>query len=193
MSVAREIAFPSRPEAQATAIPGVEVLRLEPLRDARGVLVEMCRSSWVEPEEPVQWNAITNVPGALRGMHWHLDHLDYLSVVHGELLVALVDLRVGSPSEHVVELLTLQADPPSAAVIPAGVAHGFYSAGDSVVMYGVSAYWDGEDEWGVRFDDPALGIPWPVDPVDVILSDRDEAFPLLVDAGPRLAWGGSRP
>jgi dTDP-4-dehydrorhamnose 3,5-epimerase len=192
MSVAGEVVSPSRPEARPTAIPGAEILRLEPVRDPRGVLVEMCRSSWVEPEEPVQWNAITNVPGALRGMHWHLAHLDYLCVVHGELLVALVDLRIGSPAERVVELLTLRADPPSAAVIPAGVAHGFYSAGDSVVMYGVSRYWDGGDEWGVRFDDPELAIPWPVDPADVILSGRDEAFPLLVDAGPRLAWGGGR-
>ena len=192
MSIAGRLAAPGRPQARTTSIVGAEVLELEPLRDPRGMLVEMCRGSWVAPEEPLQWNAITNVPRALRGMHWHLEHLDYLSVVHGELLVALVDLRIGSPSEHVVELLTLRADPPSAAVVPAGVAHGFYSAGDSVVMYGVSRYWDGEDEWGVRFDDPALGIPWPVHPADVILSGRDATFPLLAEAGPRLAWGGAQ-
>src|SRR5688572_22560049 len=161
------------PVTEETSLLDVRILRLDSISDARGMLVEMCRETWVEPDSPVQWNAITNRPGALRGMHWHLGHLDYLSVVHGALLAAVVDLRVGSPTEGAAELVELQADPPNALVIPAGIAHGFFSPAHSVVMYGVSAYWDPDDELGVRYDDPGLGIPWPRAAFEATVSERD--------------------
>ena len=75
-------------------------------------------------------------------------------------------------------------------LIPPGVAHGFYSPGPTAVLYAVSSYWDQEDELGVAFDDPALGLTWPVARGDVILSERDATLPRLADAGAPPVWRG---
>src|SRR6185436_14600685 len=101
---------------------------------------------------------------------------------------AAVDLRIGSPTELHAELALLDADEPRAIVIPPGVGHGFFSAEASVVMYGVSKYWDPDDELGVRWDDPALGIPWPPEASAALVSGRDAGFPSLAEAGERLPW-----
>ena len=178
----------SRPRSVELPIPGVEVLELPTELDARGALVELCRATWVDPDTPVQWNAITNRPGSLRGVHWHNGHADFIAPVHGSILAAVVDLRVGSPSEGHAEVITLDADAPRAIVIAPGVGHGFFSAGASVVMYGVSEYWDPDDELGVRWDDPALGIPWPPEADGALVSGRDAGFPTLAEAGERLTW-----
>jgi dTDP-4-dehydrorhamnose 3,5-epimerase len=180
----------SRPRSIELPIAGVEVLDLPSEQDARGALVELCRASWVEPDEPVQWNAITNRPGSLRGVHWHNAHADFIAPVHGSVLVAAVDLRIGSPTEGRAELIVLDAAEPRAIMIPPGVGHGFFSAEASVVMYGVSAYWDPDDEFGVRWDDPALGIAWPAGTARALVSGRDAGFPTLPDAGQRLTWHG---
>jgi dTDP-4-dehydrorhamnose 3,5-epimerase len=178
-----------RPPAETGLIEGLELLSLPVERDARGSLVEVCRSSWVEPDEPLQWNAVTNRAGSLRGVHWHNHHADYIAVVHGRVVVAAVDLRIGSPTEAKAITAELSDEAPRGFFIPAGVGHGFYSPGKSVLMYGVSAYWDPADELGVRWDDPALGIPWPAEAAGTaILSGRDADFPSLAQAGPRLRW-----
>ena len=178
----------ARPQALELPISGVEVLELPRDEDPRGTLVELCRDVWIEPNEPVQWNAITNRPGTLRGLHWHNRHVDFIAPVYGSVLVAAVDLRIGSPTENRTEVTNLEAADPHAIVIPAGVAHGFFSLLESVVMYGVSAYWDPDDELGVRWDDPALGIPWPPEAARSVISERDASFPPLERAGPRLRW-----
>ena len=178
----------SRPRSIELPIAGVELLELPSEHDARGALVELCRASWVEPDEPVQWNAITNRPGSLRGVHWHNAHADFIAPVHGSVLVAAVDLRIGSPTERRAELVMLNAAEPRAIVIPPGVGHGFFSGEASVVMYGVSKYWDPDDELGVRWDDPALGIPWPPEASGAMVSGRDAGFPMLAEAGERLTW-----
>ena len=179
----------ARPPAEILTILGVQLLDLPAERDARGSLIELCRNSWVAPQEPVQWNAVRNRAGSLRGVHWHNRHADYLAVVHGRVLVAAVDLRVGSPTECEALVVELTVDAPRALFLPAGVGHGFYSPADSVLMYGVSAYWDPADELGVRWDDPALGIPWPPDAArHAIVSKRDSGFPPLAEAAPRPRW-----
>jgi dTDP-4-dehydrorhamnose 3,5-epimerase len=125
-------------------------------------------------------------------VHWHNRHADYIAVVHGRVAVAAVDLRIGSPTEGEALTVELSQDLPRGLFIPAGVGHGFYSFGESVLMYGVSAYWDPADELGVRWDDSALGIPWPTDAAgSAIVSDRDSSFPSLAEAGPRPRWIGS--
>ena len=55
-------------------------------------------------------------------------------------------------------------------------------------MYGVSKYWDPDDELGVRWDDPALGILWPPEASGALVSGRDAGFPMLAEAGERLTW-----
>jgi dTDP-4-dehydrorhamnose 3,5-epimerase len=175
------------PAARATKIPGAEILALSPQEDDRGSLTELIRDCWF-PDPPVQWNVVRSVARTLRGLHWHNDHHDLISVVAGRVLVALVDLRVGSPAEGAVELVDADAASPAAVWIPPGVAHGFLSLEDSVVMYGVTDYYDPADEFGVRFDDPALGISWPPIPDRIVLSARDAQFPTLTQAASRPVW-----
>jgi dTDP-4-dehydrorhamnose 3,5-epimerase len=178
----------NRPQASALSVVGLELLDLPVERDERGSLVELCRNAWIDGDHPVQWNAVTNRPGALRGVHWHNGHVDYLAPAHGRVLVAAVDLRMGSPSEGEALLVELDATRPQALIVPAGVGHGFYSADASVLMYGVSSYWDPEDELGVRWDDPALHIPWPPESAQAVVSARDASFPPLAEAGERPRW-----
>ena len=150
---------------------GVEIRRLEPHRDERGALVELFRETWGLTVAPVQWNAVRSDTNVLRGVHAHWRHEDYLTVVLGRATVGLYDLRQGSPTEGMADAIELVADSPAAIVIPTGVAHGFYFHEPSLHVYAVSHEWDPADELGCRWDDPALGIPWPRP--DPVLSQRD--------------------
>ena len=169
-------------------IDGVTIRPLSPQRDERGQLVELCRHVWVEPDVPVQWNLVVNRSRVVRGVHWHELHVDYIAPVFGSLHAALVDLRPGSPTELESELVELDADWPVLLTIPSGVGHGFYSERESAVLYAVTRYWDPDDEFGVRWDDPELGIGWPEGVREATVSERDRAMPLLADAAPRAAW-----
>jgi dTDP-4-dehydrorhamnose 3,5-epimerase len=179
------------PPASRTDIAGVRLLELTPEDDARGRLVEISRRSWLGEASPVQWNAVTTTGGALRGVHWHNRHHDVIVAIAGWVLAGLVDLRRGSPTERKAELLRLDAESPGALVVPSGVGHGLLSVEPSVVMYGVSRYWDPDDELGVRWDDPELGIPWPEQPGRPLISGRDARSPSLADAGPLPTWEGT--
>jgi dTDP-4-dehydrorhamnose 3,5-epimerase len=164
------------------------VLRPEPIEDHRGSLVELCRLSWIGETTIVQWNVVASGPNVLRGMHWHNLHWDLIAAVEGRLIVGLTDLRIGSPTELVSELIEVDAGTPASVLIPPGVAHGFLSPDGSIVLYGVSRYWDPADELGVRFDDPALSLDWPLPPDGPVLSERDTSLPPLSAAGKRPRW-----
>jgi dTDP-4-dehydrorhamnose 3,5-epimerase len=171
-----------------TAIAGVRVLELQPNEDERGAVTEFCRLSWIDPVELPQWNVVRSGAGVMRGMHWHNRHHDLIAAVDGELLVGLCDLRPGSPTEGVAELLRFDAARPAAALVPPGVAHGLYSRHPTIALYAVSQYWDPDDELGVAFDDPDLGVPWPFARDDVVVSERDRALPPLASAGRPPSW-----
>ena len=166
------------------------MLRPEPIEDRRGSLVELCRQSWLGDATIVQWNVVVSGPNVLRGMHWHNLHWDLIATVQGHLVVGLTDLRTGSPTELVSELIEVNADAPASVLIPPGVAHGFFSPDGSIVLYGVSRYWDPADELGVRFDDPALSLDWRLPPDGPVLSERDASQPPLSGAGERPGWVG---
>jgi dTDP-4-dehydrorhamnose 3,5-epimerase len=171
-----------------TSIAGVKVLRPPPIDDHRGSLVELCRLSWIPETTIVQWNVVASGPGVLRGMHWHNLHWDLIAAVQGHLVVGLTDLRIGSPTELVSELIEVDAEAPAGVLIPPGVGHGFFSPDGSIVLYGVSRYWDPADELGVRFDDPALALDWRLPPEGPVLSERDASLPPLSAAGERPRW-----
>jgi dTDP-4-dehydrorhamnose 3,5-epimerase len=173
-------------------IDGVTLRPLEPQRDERGALVELCRHVWVEPEVPVQWNLVANHAQVVRGVHWHELHTDFIAPVFGAVHAVLVDLRPGSPTELVSQIIELDADAPALLTIPAGVGHGFYSERASGVLYAVTRYWDPADEFGVRWNDPALGIPWPAGADSATVSVRDREMPLLAEAPARGPWQGQR-
>jgi dTDP-4-dehydrorhamnose 3,5-epimerase len=149
----------------ASAIAGVERRTLEPHTDERGTLREVWRGSR-QPFEVRQVLATTSNAGALRGMHYHLRQADLCYVPVGRVFMALVDLRA---EPHAKEELRLSDG--ESVLIPPGVAHGYVAEVDATVCYLLSAEVDGADEFGFRFDDPAVGIRWPV--AKPILSARD--------------------
>ena len=165
-------------------IDGVRVLPLALHPDDRGVLTEIWRENWGVPR-PVQWNLVRSERRALRGVHVHVTHWDYLVLTAGSAVFGLHDARPGSKSFGRAQTIAASGARPFALVIPPGVAHGFWFAEPSVHIYGVTHYWDLRDELGCRFDDPDLGIDWPSR--DVVLSPRDQALGPLRDLLPRLA------
>ena len=149
--------------------------RLRPHADDRGVFLELFRSDWGLAVAPVQWNAVRSEPGVLRGVHVHVRHGDYLTVPLGRATVGLVDLRPESPTWGARTSLELCGDEPAGLVIPPGVAHGFCFTEPTIHVYAVTHVFDPVDELGCRYDDPALGLDWPV--ANPLLSERDAAAP----------------
>jgi dTDP-4-dehydrorhamnose 3,5-epimerase len=160
---------------QGNRIDGVVVLPLTAHHDARGNLVEIYREHWNLGDRPVQFNAVTNAAGVLRGVHAHVRHVDYLFVATGSMVLGLHDIRPWSPTAGASWQFKLDATTPRAVVIPPGVAHGFYFPEPSLHLYGVSQYWDAKDELGCAWNCPELGIAWPTD--NPTLSERDIEAP----------------
>jgi len=171
----------AEPGREDAGIAGVRLIPLVPHDDARGSLTETYRRQWLpEGRKVVQANLSRSNPGVLRGLHWHRRQADYWCVLSGTAVVALVDLREDSQTR----LATFQrridtAEERVGIAIPPGVAHGFYAESEVLLLYLVDSYYSGEDEFGLAWDDPALGLTWP-SPTPV-LSARDRANPSLGD------------
>jgi len=155
-------------------ICGVQLRPLETHGDDRGSVTELFRAGWRD-ESYVQWNYVRSDAEVLRGVHGHFRHSDYLVLLEGAALIGLRDLRQGSASEGNVAVVEMTAEKLQTLTIPPGVAHGFYFSRPSSLVYGVTHYWDKGDELGCRWDDPNLGIPWPMKSAQV--SPRDAVLP----------------
>lgn len=163
---------------------GVDLHSLTPHRDARGVFTELHRSSWPGVPALAQWNAVRSEAGVLRGMHVHVRHTDYLTLALGHAVIGLHDIRPESPTFGAGASLALDAQEPAAIVIPAGVAHGFCFTEVSLHVYAMTHEWSPADDLGCRFDDPELGLEWPVP--SPLLSERDERLGSLSEL--RRGW-----
>jgi dTDP-4-dehydrorhamnose 3,5-epimerase len=150
---------------------GVEIHAIREHLDERGAFREIWRQSWSAQPAAVQWNMVRSQPNVLRGVHAHVQHVDFLTVAAGEMILGLHDPRRAAPSCGRSLLLRLEASDPHLVVIPPGVCHGFYFPTASTHIYGVSRAWDGADEFGCAWDDPALNLAWPC--AGPILSERD--------------------
>jgi len=173
--------------------------------DLRGSFRELWRASRQPPITEraaglpdarfVQANLSLSAAGVLRGLHYHRRQLDYWVVSGGRAFVALVDVRpvVAARGPAIVE--TRELDEDETVVIPAGVAHGFLALAPLQLLYLVTNEFDGTDELGFAWDDPAVGVPWPAISVTPdglpILSDRDRANPPLTDLVVRLREAGT--
>lgn len=164
----------------SAAIEGVAVVRLRSHADDRGRFVETYRQSWFPGRPPmVQSNRSDSQAGVVRALHYHRKQADYWYPSQGGLFVGLYDLRLSSPSRGRGLGFELAEGEDVGVYIPAGVAHGFAALTDVTLTYLVDRYYDPADELGLAWDDPALGIDWPV--VNAILSERDRANPKLAD------------
>jgi dTDP-4-dehydrorhamnose 3,5-epimerase len=167
-------------EPVSTPVAGAYLLPLPRFPDARGWFSETFRSDWLPGARPmVQANLSFSRAGVLRGLHFHRRQADYWWVCRGRMLAALYDLRAGSPTQGARFEAGLGGEdgPGFGLFVPPGVAHGFLAESDVLMQYMVDHLYDGEDEFGVAWDDPALGIDWRS--ADPVLSDRDRANPPL--------------
>jgi dTDP-4-dehydrorhamnose 3,5-epimerase len=176
-----------RQRARATFAPaahppidGLEVRRLEPMRDPRGSLTEIFSSAWSRQIAPEQWSLVQSNPGVLRGMHLHRRHAEYFLLVAGKAWVGLRDIRPGSPSENRSCLLELSAQEPTAVSFPRGIVHGWCFSEPSLHVQAVTEPYESygpDDNLGCHWSDPELDIKWPFRPTEV--SARAHRFPSL--------------
>lgn len=167
-----------------TPIPGVIEVEADPARDARGSFArlhcpdEFARAGW--PFAPVQTSLSHNAKaGTLRGMHYQpapYGETKLVRVTRGRTFDVMIDLRPGSPAYRRWIGVELDAARANAVLVPEGIAHGFLTLEDETdVLYQIApAHQPGHDV-GVRWDDPAFAVAWPVRPS--VISARDAAYP----------------
>lgn len=168
-----------------TAIP--EVLIFEPvvIGDGRGLFLEMFNRTHAQaglPERFVQDNLSRSSRGVLRGLHFQNPNPQgkLVTVLAGAVLDVAVDIRRGSPTfgKHVA--VELNEDNRRQLWVPRGFAHGFQVLSESAdFFYKCDAYYSRADEFSILYNDPAIGIQWPL--ADPTLSERDRVARSLAE------------
>ena len=177
-----------------TAIDGVLVIEPDVHVDGRGFFVETYQAERYQRHgiaEPfVQDNHSRSVGGTLRGLHLQVRRPQgkLVRVTEGEVFDVAVDVRMGSPTFGRWVAVTLTAENFKQCYIPPGFAHGFCVLSPvAQVEYKCTDFYEAAAEVGIAWNDPALGIPWPVR--DPILSPRDMRHPTLAELAAELpAW-----
>lgn len=172
------------------------VLHIEPAvhGDHRGFFVETFRDErWREAGialDFVQDNQSRSKRGTLRGMHFQTapGQAKLVRCARGSIFDVVVDLRRGSPTFGRWEGFALDDESMRQLFVPVGFAHGFCVTSEVAdVVYKCSSYYDPATEAGIAYDDPAIGIAWPVD-VEPIVSERDATAPRLADVADELPF-----
>lgn len=165
-----------------TAIPDVWVLEPRVFEDARGYFME----TWREEDfnraighevHFVQDNQSMSSRGVLRGLHFQkgeASQAKLVRVLQGTVVDVAVDLRKDSPTFGKHVMVELSAENKKQLFIPRGFAHGFQVLSDTAVFtYKVDNRYAPETECSIRYNDPTIGIDWPIKGEEVILSEKD--------------------
>lgn len=177
-------------DIEKTALEGVLILKPKRFGDARGFFSETYNKRSFEALglklEFVQDNhSLSRDVGTLRGLHFQSAPFAQDKLVRatrGRILDVAVDLRRSSPTYLGHVAVELTADSGHQLFVPAGFAHGFCTLEpDTEVQYKVTNYYAPQHDHGLAFDDPAIGIAWPVTRDQAILSAKDRAQPRLAD------------
>jgi len=174
----------------STAIAAVKEIRPLRHRDPRGFFSEIFRADLLREHgigvEFAQENHSLSVDrGVVRGLHFQTPPTAQAKLVRagaGSILDVAVDIRRGSPTygQHVAVILS--AEEGNQLFVPEGFAHGFCTLEPNTqVLYKVNRYYSREHDSGLAWNDPALGIAWPVAEEAAILSDKDRRQPRLAD------------
>jgi dTDP-4-dehydrorhamnose 3,5-epimerase len=170
-----------------TALHGVRLIELEPATDERGFFARtFCIREFAEhgletgyPQHSISFTARA---GSLRGMHFQRpphEETKLIRCIKGAIHDVLIDLRADSPTYRRWEAYELTADNRRQLYVPAGIAHGFQTLlPDTEVSYLISAFHVPAAAAGLRHDDPAFAIAWPLPVADI--SARDRSWPDFV-------------
>lgn len=159
-------------------LPGLMLITPETHRDSRGEFRELWHEQrYREAGLPqfVQDNLVTSARDVLRGLHYQLprEQAKLVSVLQGSIYDVVVDIRVGSPAFGRAACLALDAEHGLQLYIPSGFAHGYAIISEyATVAYKCSDFYDPASEGGVLWNDPALGIDWPVRAPEMSEKDR---------------------
>ncbi len=165
-------------------LSGAYVIELEPRQDARGFFARaFCRREFeaygLNPRIAQANVALSHARGTLRGLHYQVAPFEETKVVRctrGSVFDVMVDLRPGSPTYCQWVGEELSAASRRMLYVPAGFAHGYQTLEDDTeLFYLVSECYSPEHERGVRWNDSAFGIRWPL--AEPIVSPKDQAFP----------------
>ena len=175
---------------EALAIPDVKIIRPRKHGDARGFFSETysrkaLSATGIDLAFVQDNHAFSAAKGTVRGLHFQTapfvqDKL--VRVTRGAIFDVAVDLRRGSPTygRHVSAVISV--DDWNQILVPAGFAHGLLTLEpDTEVLYKVTNYYSPEHDLGLLWNDPALGIAWPISEADAILSPKDKVQPRLAD------------
>lgn len=167
-----------------TSLPGVIIIEPKVYGDTRGFFFETFQYEKYKQHgitKPfVQDNISRSVKGVLRGLHYQMEQPQgkLVSVFRGAVFDVAVDIRLGSPTFGHWVGVELNDENHRQLYIPEGFAHGFAVLSDEVdFFYKCTDYYQPASERGVRWNDPNIGIQWPVK--DPILSDKDSHYPCL--------------
>jgi dTDP-4-dehydrorhamnose 3,5-epimerase len=176
-----------------TRLEGLVLIEPEVHGDERGFLIETySREAWAElgvEVEFVQQNHSRSAAGTLRGLHFQTapGQAKLVRCARGRIFDVAVDLRRDSPSFGQWESHELDDRDHRQLLIPVGFGHGFCVLSELAdVDYQLSSYYDPATEAGVVWDDPDIGVEWPLG--EPLLSDRDRSAPRLAEIADSLPW-----
>jgi dTDP-4-dehydrorhamnose 3,5-epimerase len=171
-----------------TSLAGLWRIELEPHADERGFLARTyCEKEFAGHGLNTLWPqcnlTLTKKRGAIRGMHFQAEPKPETKLIRcdaGKIFDVLADVRRDSPTFGKWEGFELSAENRRQLYVPGGFAHGFQCLADNCeVFYQMSEFYFPELARGFRWNDPAVGIRWPLP--DAILSERDRQLPLLAE------------
>jgi dTDP-4-dehydrorhamnose 3,5-epimerase len=171
-------------DVRNTALDGPLVIVPEIYGDQRGFFLETFRLDKLAEAGAelsfVQDNHSRSRHGILRGMHFQPGQAKLVRCVRGAVFDVIVDIRRGSPTFGEWEGFELNDETHHQVFVPDGFAHGFCALSEVAdLVYKVTSYYDPTTEGGFRFDDPAVGIEWPLPAETISVSARDSGAPTL--------------
>ena len=173
-----------------TEIEGVFIIEPMVFKDSRGYFMEAWKqeefNEHVGKTNFIQDNESKSSFGVLRGLHYQkgsLSQAKLVRVIKGRVLDVAVDIRKSSPTFGKHVKIELSEENKRQLFIPRGFAHGFLVLSDEAIFtYKVDNPYAPQAEAGIRWDDPALAIKWPIDFSQVLTSEKDLKHPLIKDA-----------
>jgi dTDP-4-dehydrorhamnose 3,5-epimerase len=178
-------------------LPGLVVIEPSVYPDERGFFCETYRQEWhaeagiPDGELFIQDNHSRSTRGVVRGMHFHVGAgvAKLVRCARGRILDVAVDLRRGSPTYGRWEAVELDEESMRELYVPVGFAHGFCVLSDVAdVLYKQTAYYDPAVERGIAWDDPDVGIDWPLPVEQLVVSERDRKAPRLREISAELPF-----